>query len=153
MYRGAQRMSTRTISQSGHRAGGFTLIELLVVVAIIAILAAITVTSYRAQVTKATRAAAKSCLTQYGQFMERWYTTRFTYVGAALTPLGCASESNMSARYTFAVDTLAATTFRVTATPTTAWASRDSRCSTLSVNQAGERVAGSGSAADIAYCW
>jgi type IV pilus assembly protein PilE len=136
------------------RERGFTLVELLIVVAIIAILAAIATSAYRSQVTKATRASAKSCLTQYGQFMERWYTTRFTYVGASLpSTLACATDSNMAARYAFAVDNLAATTYRVTATPTTAWASRESRCGTLSVDQAGVRSAGTGSAGDIAFCW
>lgn len=149
-------MNTRTRALA-LQARGFTLIELLVVVAIIAILAAIATTSYRAQVTKATRAAAKSCLSQYSQYMERWYTTRFTYVGASLpTDLACASDGNMPARYAFSVTALTATTYTVRATPTTAWSSRESRCTTLTLNQAGVRGAGTStpsSAADIAYCW
>ncbi len=149
MHREELPMNPCTLRHPAFRARGFTLIELLIVVAIIAILAAISTTAYRSQVAKATRASAKSCLTQYGQYMERWYTTRFTYVGASLPgDLPCATDSNMAARYAFAVDTLTATTYRVTATPTTAWASRESRCGTLTVNQAGVRGAG-----DIAYCW
>ncbi len=152
MYRDGLRMNTRTLRNPALRARGFTLIELLVVVAIVAILASISMSAYRSQVTKATRAAAKSCLTQYAQFMERYYTTALTYVGAAPV-LGCATDSNMGTRYAFAVDTLAAGTYRVTATPKTAWASRESRCTTLSLNQTGARGAGANTAEDIAYCW
>jgi type IV pilus assembly protein PilE len=151
-------MGRHTRNHPASRVRGFTLIELLVVVAIIAILAAITVSSYRSQVTKATRAAAKSCLSQYSQYMERFYTTRFTYVDAdnvANWPvLACTIDGNMTGRYAFSVDTLTATTFRLRAVPTTAWAARDSRCGTLTVNQAGARTAaGSSAAADITYCW
>jgi type IV pilus assembly protein PilE len=155
-------MDTRTHYYQALRARGFTLIELLVVVAIIAILAAITVTSYRAQVTKSTRAAAKSCLSQYSLYMERFYTTRFTYVDAdnvANWPiLDCTTDGNMAARYAFSLDTstgaLTAGAYRLRAIPTTPWLARDSRCGTLTVNQAGERTAaGSSAAADITYCW
>jgi type IV pilus assembly protein PilE len=133
------------------------MIELLIVVVIVAILATMSTSAYRSQVTKATRAAAKSCLSQYAQFMERYNTTRFSYVGADAVgvwpTLDCANEGNMSTRYAFSVDNLTATAYRLRAIPTTLWATRDSRCGTLSLTQTGARSAGSGSVADIAYCW
>jgi type IV pilus assembly protein PilE len=93
-------------------------------------------------------------MAQYAQHMERYYTTSMTYAGGApASLLACAAEGGLNTRYTIAVDTVAATTYRVTSTPTSgAWASRDSRCGTMTLNQAGERTAGS-TAADIAYCW
>lgn len=160
MHRGEASMNTGKVRNPAHRSRGFTLIELLVVVAIIAILAAMATTAYRSQVTKATRAQAKACLTQYAQAMERMYTTRQTYdwtsyTGGAEPVLACASESNMAARYTIRVliANVTASTYRATAVPTTAWSPRDTRCGTLTLNQTGARGAGSNTAADISYCW
>ena len=72
----------------GH-SQGFTLIELMVVVAIVAILATIAVASYEYAVTKSRRSAAANCLQERAQFMERYYTTNLTYVGAPSPPAQC----------------------------------------------------------------
>ncbi|MET0281234.1 MAG: type IV pilin protein, partial [Steroidobacteraceae bacterium] len=97
---------------------------------------------------------AKACLAQYSQFMERYYTTALTYVGGTPTPeLGCTTEGNLQNRYTFTVADIAAATYTATATPTAVQSAKDSRCGTLTLNQAGERGAGTNSAEDIAFCW
>lgn len=145
-------MTTPNRPRPGRPEQGVTLVELLITVAIVSILAAIAYPSYLTHVAKTNRNAAKACMTQYTQFMERYYTTRMTYVDAAPN-LACATESNLDTRYTFTIGDLTASTYTVLATPTANWASRDSRCGTLSLTQAGVRSAGTGSADDISYCW
>ena len=138
-------------SHSGN-ASGFTLVELMVVVLIVGILASIAVPSYVSYVVRANRGAAKACASEYAQFMERYYTTNLTYVGAAPV-LGCATESGLDRNYTFSATAVAPTqrTYTITVTPINAQLARDTYCGTLTVDQAGTRT-DSGSQ-DVAYCW
>ena len=76
-----------------HEAQGFSLIELMIVVAIIAILMAVAWPSYSNHVLKTRRATAAACLQERAQFMERFYTTQMTYVGAP-APAQCADIGN-----------------------------------------------------------
>jgi type IV pilus assembly protein PilE len=134
------------------RAAGFTLVELMIVVLIVGILAAIATPTYIAYVARTNRGAAKGCMAEFSQFMERYYTTNLTYVGAA-PALGCQTESQLNLKYTIDVTTTAATqrTYMVTATPQGAQVTRDANCGTLTLNQAGTRTAsGSGG---VAACW
>lgn len=149
---------------------GFTLIELMIVVAIIAIIAAIAYPSYINSVVKTKRAAAEGCISEYANYMERYYTTNMRYdqnSGGTLNPavgspvpaagsLDCSSAANSGADYTFSITVTKPTdtppnTYTVTATPIGAQLSRDTQCGTLSVNQLGARaITGSGTIAD---CW
>lgn len=133
------------------RNRGVTLIELMIVVLVIAILASVAYPSYRTQVVKTHRSAAKACLAQYAQFMERYYTTNLTYLGANPT-LGCATEGGLDARYGFSVTAATASAYTVAATPTVSWASRDTLCGTLTLNERGVRTE-SGTASSIDECW
>ena len=63
---------------------GMTLIELMIVVAVVGILAAVAYPSYQEHIRKARRADAQTALMELAQFMERYYTSNGTYVGAAL---------------------------------------------------------------------
>ncbi len=104
----------------------------------------------RRYVARTHRNAAKACLSEYAQFMERYYTTNLSYA-AANPNLACATESNMNERYTFAASNLAQGTYTVTATPIGTQASRDTQCAALGLDQAGVRAAsGSGGAS---HCW
>jgi type IV pilus assembly protein PilE len=124
---------------------GVTLIELMVVMVIIAILTAIAIPSYRSHVIKTNRRAAESCLSEYAQFMERYYTTNLRYDGAAPAP-GCQLDANLHDRYTFLPSNLAQSTYTVTATPIGAQLS-DTSCGALSIKQDGTRLP------TTAGCW
>ena len=144
-----------------HLARGFTLIELMIVVAIIAIIAAIAYPSYINSVTKTKRAAAEGCLSEYANYMERYYTANMRYdQSAAATPvantlpaLDCASSQNTGANYaySFAANSLTQAAYIIQAIPTGTQATRDTQCGTLTLNQQGTRTAsGSGG---VANCW
>ncbi|HET8871590.1 MAG TPA: type IV pilin protein, partial [Aquabacterium sp.] len=64
---------------------GFTLIELMIAVAIVGILAAIAYPSYAEHVAKGRRADARVRLAAAQQWMERYYTERYTYASSGST--------------------------------------------------------------------
>jgi type IV pilus assembly protein PilE len=128
---------------------GFTLIELMIVVAIVAILTSLAYAAYTQQIVKSRRAIATACLMGQVQYMERYYTTRFTYTGAAVPNSGCVTELNDF--YTFG-STIVASAYTLRAIPTGAQASGDVKCMTLSID--GRGIKGkSGSAANVLDCW
>lgn len=132
-----------------HGMPGFTLIELMIVVAIVAILAAVAYPSYNEHIIKTRRKAGASCLAEAAQFMERYYTTQLTYVGAD-PALAC--ETDIAGNYTIAAGALTATAYTLSATPVGAQATKDTACGTLGVNQAGIRTK-TGSASTVTECW
>lgn len=133
------------------KAKGFTLIELMIVVAIIAILAAIAYPAYINHTVNTRRAAATACLLEKAQFMERYYTTNMTYVGAVLPDTGC--EDELAPFYTFSLAGVpTAGAFSVQAVPQGQQASRDgAKCGTLGLNQSGTQSASGSEGA--AACW
>jgi type IV pilus assembly protein PilE len=145
-------MKSVTAPAHMRKSRGFTLIELMIVVVIVAILTAIAIPSYRAYVTRANRSSAKACVSEYAQFMERYYTTNLTYVGA-VPVLACATEGGLNNSYTFSAAVVAPTqrTYTITATPINAQLAGDTACGTLSVDQAGTRT--ESGTRDVAYCW
>ena len=128
---------------------GFTLLELMIVIAVVAILATIAFASYQDQIVKSRRAAGASCLQERAQFMERFYTTNLTYVGA---PAPAACDTEVSPHYTvsFVADPTARA-FTLQAVPQGGQATRDTKCATLTINQQGARTE-SGTATE-ADCW
>lgn len=120
------------------RAGqGFTLIELLVVVAIVAILTVMAITSYEFVMVRARTSAAQGCLTESAQYMERFYTTAMTYVGAAAP--GCSDD--VSPHYTigYAVDPTAST-YTLQIAPKGRQAEAESKCGTMTIDQTGRKT-------------
>ena len=136
---------------------GFTLIELMVVIAIVGILATIAYPSYMESVMKSRRAAAKSCLSEYAHFMERFYTSNLAYnkdqagVNLVTPSLACSTEGRLNQYYSFAISNLTRSTFTATATPLGSQLTTDTKCGSLSLTHDGQRrVSVSGNALT---CW
>lgn len=125
------------------RQQGFTLIELMIVVAVIAILGAIALPAYNNYSMRARRAVAAGCLTENAQAMERYYTSRLTYVGAP-APTACTAE--IGPFYTFGNTAAStATAYSLEAVPQGSQAA--DTCGTLGLNQRGVRTPAT------AGCW
>lgn len=133
------------------RSAGFTLIELLAAMAVAAILVAMAVTTYGSAMIKTHRTAAKGCLAEAAQAMERHYSGTFTYVGAALP--GCSTDVTDHYVLGFAPGEPTDTTFKIQAVPQGRQASSDTTCGTLSLDSTGVKGAGDGSASAMDACW
>lgn len=142
---------------------GFTLMELMIVVAIVAILAAIAYPSYTHEVIKSRRVAAAGCLSEYANYMERYYTTNLSYAqdpsgnANALPALDCASAAQTGPYYAYAftaAPALSATTYNISATPQGPQTA-DTACATLAIDQTGQRYYQSTAtdAAGLSSCW
>jgi len=128
------------------KAAGMTLMELMTVMAIVGILAAIAFPAYQTYVVKTNRAAARACLSEGAQFMERFYTTKLTYVGAVLA-MDCANSLNTKYNFEINPNPPGQRTYRLRAVPIGAQLDRDTLCGTLTLNQAGARTP------TTAACW
>lgn len=149
--------SSRTTSR-GRRARGFTLIELMVVVGIVAILVAIAVPSYSFAVRKGKRGQAKADLVEFAQIAERYRTINNTYSGlthgtAATDEIPPQSPRNGTADYniTIAVDA-DGLGYLLSAAPV-GGQTADTRCMTLTLDQAGQKGIVGGTATDVSECW
>jgi type IV pilus assembly protein PilE len=123
----------------------------MIVVVIIAILTAIAIPSYQAYVVRAARAEAKGVLLDAAGFMQRYFNSTNTYVGATLpTSLQYSPTTSVAAtaKYNMSISNLAATTFTLSAAPTTLITDND--CGTLSVDQLGKKSSSKGT---VATCW
>ena len=140
------------------RGTGFTLIELMIVVAVIAILTAIAYPSYVSYIIKTNRKAAEGCLSEYANYMERYYTTNLRYDQDSLgnknilPGLDCASAQQTGSSYGYSFSGAPTqSAYTVQAVPTGAQLTRDTQCGTLTLNQTGFR---NDSGTDpVASCW
>lgn len=146
-------------------SAGFTLLELMITLAIVAILARIALSSYTNSVTKSRRTAAEACLSNYANYMERFYATNLRYDqdtattpnlmnNAALVALGldCATAQNTGTYYSYSFPALPTQfAYTIQAVPLGTQLSNDTQCGTLTLNQlAVHGYSGTGSQST---CW
>ncbi|MFK7731803.1 MAG: type IV pilin protein [Pseudomonadales bacterium] len=138
---------------------GFTLVELMIVVVIVGILAAVAIPSYQSSIQKSRRADAQGALQQFRQAMERFYSQRYTYAGAAAGGANSGAPAIFSTKspidgavtyYNLAIDDSSATTFTISAAPTATGGQNQDPCGTLTLTNTGVR--GSATPAN-GKCW
>ncbi|GGD58672.1 type IV pilin protein [Pseudoxanthomonas indica] len=141
------------MTNAASKQAGFTLMELMITVAIVAILSTIAYGSYSDQVTRSRRAAAGACLLERAQFMERYYTTNMTYVGAP-DPLP-ACDADVASHYGTPEFSGAVTqnAYTLQIVPTGSQEANDTKCATLQVDSRGTRSATGTASATPAECW
>ncbi len=132
---------------------GFTLIELMIVIAIIGILAAIAYPSYQGAMREARRGVAQGDLFELAGFMERYYTTKGTYIGGegvvisgnSLFQFSESPQQGTTKYYDLSVSAPSATSFTLLAIPKGAQAT--DYCGTLTLDNTNTKNAA------VADCW
>ncbi len=123
----------------------FTLIEIMVVIAIVGVLFRIALPVYQSNGLKTKRYAAQSCLMEYSQYMERYYTTNtsnpMSFTGASLPSAACATS--LTAAYSLSLASTSST-YTLTAAATGAQ-TKDTGCTALTLQQDGTKAPAS--------CW
>jgi len=135
---------------------GVTLVELMIVVAILVMIASFAYPSYMRYVVSSKRTAATSALLQIADRQQQFfmdnksYTNDLTDLGFAANPWVIADDGTASAAgnsesvYSISLSNVAATTYTITAAPLHGQL-RDTKCNSLTLDQAGARGASTGS--------
>jgi type IV pilus assembly protein PilE len=135
---------------------GFSLMELMVSITILAILSAIAYPSYTAYVMRANRTDATSALIQAAQGLQRCYSQSgiFSYQNCSVP------TSSPNGYYTITPTTLTApsstavSTFVLTAIPAKTPQTRDTQCSSFTINNVGTQTAtNSSGTTNTTICW
>jgi len=149
------------------RARGFTLIELMITVSIAAILTLIAVSSYQTSITTSRRTDAKTALNDIAGREQRYFSVTNSY-SASPAALGYASSSAVtsfgttfsvgSGYYYLSVPTVTAATatapayFQATATAYGSQLSKDTACTSFSIDSTGNYTS-TGAGTANPPCW
>lgn len=120
--------STDMTAKAETHVRGFTLVELMIVVAIMAILVTIAYPSYKQHMMKARRADAEGALLGFANAMERYFTEKGTYTGAAAGGASTGAPASTvypsqapldssTKYYNLTINAATATTYTLRATP------------------------------------
>ena len=115
---------------------GFTLVELLIVIVILGIMTMVAVPSYRDSVVKSRRTDARIALQNIAQALERCYTQFGRYDSEDCPVVAGSSPEGF---YDLGIKDLTASTYTLTAEPTTA--QNDKVCTELGLNHLGQKTA------------
>ncbi|BCV37466.1 MULTISPECIES: type IV pilin protein [Shewanella] len=118
------------------RPAGFTLIEVMITVVIIGILASIAYPSYVQYIAKSTRSEAHAALMRLANLQEQYYLDNRTYA-TDMTKLGLNASPFITENGHYSIASTGTADFTLTATAQGAQASRDSKCKTLTLTDAG----------------
>lgn len=130
---------------------GFTLVELMIALAVVVLLSAVAYPSYQQQVAKGRRTDAKQALLELSQKMERYYTERGTYVGAALGATGLYPNVSSGGYYDLSIAAQTLDGFSVKATPR--GSQTGDACASFLYNQLGEQSVSSNASLSAVKCW
>jgi len=144
-----------------NRQNGVTLLELLIVVAIIALISTFAYPSYTQYVVNSKRTAATSALLRVADRQQQFfmdnkaYANDLTALGFGANPYVITDDGSPStvgdtrSVYSISFSNVAATTYTITAAPLHGQLSRDTKCGSLTLDQAGTR----GSSTGDDDCW
>jgi type IV pilus assembly protein PilE len=146
-------MKKLTVEQpvTGLDQRGFTLIELMVVVVVVGILAIVGYPSYTQYVVKAKRSAAESFIMSVSNKQEQYVLNARQYT-TVLSDLGLSTPADVAANYTISqVVSSVPLAYSITAAPIGAQATNDTKCGSVSIDNAGVKgISGTGT---VAECW
>jgi type IV pilus assembly protein PilE len=135
------------------RQMGMSLLELMIVVAIVSMIAAFAYPSYTDYIVNTKRTAAATTLMQVADRQQQFfmdnksYTANLTNLGFAANPLFISDDGNTvpagdaDAVYLVTLANVGATTYTAIAAPLGQQLVRDTKCGTMTLNQAGARDA------------
>lgn len=134
--------------------------ELIIVMVILGILTAIAIPNYTAYIQRSNRSAARNALLEAAVWMERWRTERGLYGNAPATPTVAPATfpftqvpATGTAKYTIAAPTIAALGIGYTITATATGVMTGDVCTTMAIDQTGQRTFTTGGGGTQEVCW